>query len=81
MPARKDHERLVRHLGTQFVLHGHTLRCGGGEAPTRTQNVRAALEQGVERTFGIDPRVTGRARELLARARARARGGDDGAQG
>jgi hypothetical protein len=64
--------------GRRLYLHNHKLRRqGGAGAGASTENVRRELELVVERSFGIDPRVTRRARELIARQRARGR--SDGA--
>jgi arylamine N-acetyltransferase len=60
--------------GELLYLHNHKLRRQRG-VERRTLNVRAELEREVAAAFGIDPRVTRRAAELLRAARSAAAAG------
>ena len=59
---------------SRVYLHNHKLRRQGPDQKS-TRNVRACLEDTVEQTFGISPRVTRQARDILARRKERWRDG------
>lgn len=59
---------------SRIYLHNHKLRRQGPKQRS-TRNVRACLEETVEQTFGISPRVTRQARAILASRKERWRDG------